>query len=233
MRRIGLIGGTGRVSTLDYYRILNETAARRLGGHHGADLVLRSVDLQPLLDSLSDPASIAATLDGAVDDVLRAGAEVIAFTSVTAHHFGHAVEGRADVELVHIADATGPALAGARRVGVLGTGITLANAELVARLVGTATPVLPPPADIARLDGVVFGELMHAGLSDGSRDTLAAIVDDLGARDVDRVLLACTELTFARPRLPDRSLLEDATRVHCEAIVAAAIGEVAIGEASP
>ncbi len=36
MKLLGLVGATGRVSTLEYYRLLNEGVARRLGGHEAA-----------------------------------------------------------------------------------------------------------------------------------------------------------------------------------------------------
>jgi aspartate racemase len=44
MKRIGLLGGTSWPSTAEYYRIINHMVAERLGGHHSADLILRSID---------------------------------------------------------------------------------------------------------------------------------------------------------------------------------------------
>jgi len=42
MKTIGLIGGTGWVSTLEYYRLLNLEVKRRLGGHEAARCILYS-----------------------------------------------------------------------------------------------------------------------------------------------------------------------------------------------
>ena len=44
MRVIGLVGGMSWNSTLEYYRIINESFTRRLGGLHSARLVLYSLD---------------------------------------------------------------------------------------------------------------------------------------------------------------------------------------------
>ncbi|RPJ50921.1 MAG: aspartate/glutamate racemase, partial [Chloroflexi bacterium] len=44
MKTIGLIGGMSWESSLEYYRILNETVRDRLGGLHSAKCVLVSVD---------------------------------------------------------------------------------------------------------------------------------------------------------------------------------------------
>ena len=44
MKRIGLLGGMSWESTIEYYRLVNELVAQRLGGLHSADCLLRSVD---------------------------------------------------------------------------------------------------------------------------------------------------------------------------------------------
>ena len=42
MKRIGLLGGMSWESTIEYYRLVNELVAERLGGLHSADCILRS-----------------------------------------------------------------------------------------------------------------------------------------------------------------------------------------------
>jgi aspartate/glutamate racemase len=51
MKTIGLIGGMGWVSTLDYYRLLDEEVQRRLGGLHLARVILNSLDFAPLAEA--------------------------------------------------------------------------------------------------------------------------------------------------------------------------------------
>ena len=46
MKIIGLIGGTTWISTLDYYRIINETIRKKLGRKHSAHCILYSVDFE-------------------------------------------------------------------------------------------------------------------------------------------------------------------------------------------
>ena len=50
MKTIGLLGGMSWQSTIDYYRILNEEVARRLGGLHSAKLVMYSVDFSGIAE---------------------------------------------------------------------------------------------------------------------------------------------------------------------------------------
>jgi len=40
MKTIGLIGGTSWVSTIDYYKLINQLTNEQLGGVHAAKLIL-------------------------------------------------------------------------------------------------------------------------------------------------------------------------------------------------
>ena len=42
MRTIGLLGGTGWSSTIEYYRTINEMVDKRLGGYHSAKYYLKA-----------------------------------------------------------------------------------------------------------------------------------------------------------------------------------------------
>ena len=44
MTTIGLIGSMSWESTIEYYRIINETVRGRLGGLHSAKCIMHSVD---------------------------------------------------------------------------------------------------------------------------------------------------------------------------------------------
>ena len=48
MKTIGLIGGMTWESSLEYYRIINETVSQKLGGFHSAQSIMYSVDFEPL-----------------------------------------------------------------------------------------------------------------------------------------------------------------------------------------
>ena len=44
MKKIGLIGGLTYVSTLEYYRLLNELANEKLGGSESVEIIMYSVN---------------------------------------------------------------------------------------------------------------------------------------------------------------------------------------------
>src|SRR5262245_2152819 len=158
MRVIGLVGGVTWMSTLDYYRAINEEVARRLGGIHSARLVLVSLDfhdVRALAMAGDEPALIALYAEAAAK-LERAGAQALLLCTNTAHRRAAALEERIGIPLLHIADATGEAAkaAGVRRMGLLGTRATMEEAFIRGRLeqrfgLGILTP---PPRDRARLE---------------------------------------------------------------------------------
>jgi len=48
MKVIGLIGGMSWNSSLEYYRLINESVAEKLGGLHSARIVLYSLDFDEI-----------------------------------------------------------------------------------------------------------------------------------------------------------------------------------------
>ena len=48
MKCIGLLGGMSWESTVTYYQVINRTIGRELGGLHSAQLVLHSVEFEPI-----------------------------------------------------------------------------------------------------------------------------------------------------------------------------------------
>ena len=62
MKTIGLVGGTGWVSTLDYYRYFNELVYAKTNGESTAEVMINSVNY---------PAIARLTAAGKWDDIDR------------------------------------------------------------------------------------------------------------------------------------------------------------------
>ena len=78
MKTLGLIGGTGWVSTVDYYKLINELVNEKLGGVHAAKLILYSLnfgEIKPLLD-VNDWDSISRIYTDITIKLKEAGADV-------------------------------------------------------------------------------------------------------------------------------------------------------------
>jgi aspartate racemase len=129
MKTIGMIGGMSWESTVPYYRIVNETVGKRLGGLHSAKLVLVSVDFHAIerFQREGDWEAAGRMLADAARSLERAGADLIVVCTNTMHKVAGAIESAVAIPLLHIADATAAEVrrSGIRRVGLLGTRFTM------------------------------------------------------------------------------------------------------------
>jgi len=125
MKVIGLIGGMSWNSTLEYYRIINELVARRLGGLHSARLVLYNLDFDEIEGAQHEGrwADTTSILVEAGSALKRAGADFLIICTNTMHKMADDVEKKVGLPLLHIVDAIGEAVKEHRlhRVGLLGT----------------------------------------------------------------------------------------------------------------
>ena len=125
MKTIGLLGGMSWESTIPYYRLINEGVKQHLGGLHSANLLLHSVDFHEIeaCQSSGEWDKAGEILAQAALGLERAGAEGILLCTNTMHKVASHIENRCSLPFLHIADATGRAIAasGMRRVALLGT----------------------------------------------------------------------------------------------------------------
>ena len=230
MRLLGLIGGMSWESTAIYYRHLNELARERLGGLHSARLVLWSVDFAPVaeLQHAGDWAGAGDALADAARRLEGAGAEALVLCPNTMHQVADAVEAAVRAPLLHIADATGAAVAaaGCRRPALLATRFTMEQPFYADRLRERhgLDPVVPDEAGREAVHGVIYDELCRGVVRPESKARYLAEVDRLRRRaGADSVILGCTEITMLIGRADLDLPVFDTTRLHAEAAMGFAL----------
>jgi aspartate racemase len=137
VKTIGLIGGMSWESSLEYYRILNETTKTRLGGLHSAKCILYSVDFAEIeiLQHEERWEEAAQIMVAAAQSLERAGADLIVLCTNTMHKLADEIQAHIHIPLLHIADATAQKIkaAGLSKIGLLGTRFTMEQ-DFIGRL---------------------------------------------------------------------------------------------------
>jgi aspartate racemase len=229
MQRIGLIGGLTWVSTVEYYRRLNEIAQERLGGANSADLVLASVNREDYAQATSrkDGEAARGVLVAAAQRVERAGANFIALCCNGAHQFLPQVEREISIPFLHIADATARKIqsSGLEKVALLGVRDTMEQnfyPEVLARY-GIKT-MIPNDAERTYIHDSIQRELANNIFRDETRRHYVEIMMGLQSRGAQGAILGCTEIPLLiRP--DDTSVVTfSTTELHCQAIVERALG---------
>jgi len=112
MKTIGLLGGMSWESTLPYYRIINQTVGRELGGLHSAKILLFSVDFHEIktLQHAGEWERAGAILAEAARRLETGGADFLVLCTNTMHKVAPAIEREIGIPLLHIGDATADAI---------------------------------------------------------------------------------------------------------------------------
>src|SRR5687767_14399797 len=86
MKTLGLIGGTGPESTIDYYRLLVAKFREQADGH-SPPLVITSIDLKQMIEWMTagNLTAVADNLTGEIERLRNAGADLAALTANTPH----------------------------------------------------------------------------------------------------------------------------------------------------
>src|SRR4030095_15818189 len=108
MKMLGIIGGLGPESTLDYYQRIIALYRERTGDRHYPELIIVSVDLRKGLDFMdaNDLSGMADFLLEAIGKLARAGAEFGIISANTPHIVFDDVVPRSPIPLISIVEAT-------------------------------------------------------------------------------------------------------------------------------
>jgi len=132
MKTIGLIGGVGWSSSLEYYRIMNEKVQNELGGDHSAKLLMYSIEFgefskQERLAAAGNWDPLNATMLDAARRLKAGGADFIIIGSNTLNSRADDIEQQVGIPVLRIYDVTGAKVnrSGLKKVALLGTSFTM------------------------------------------------------------------------------------------------------------
>ncbi len=230
MKTIGLIGGMSWESSLEYYRILNQTTRDRLGGLHSAKIILFSVDFADMAAMQHENRwdDISEILVEAAQQLQMAGASMVLVCANTMHRLSDDIEAHISIPLLHIADATAEAIKaqGIQRVGLLGTKFTMEADFYRQRLAEHhgLEVIIPKAPGREAVHRIIYDELCQGRFTPESRQTVLALCQDLAKAGAAGVVLGCTELELLVGDSLATVPLFPTTRLHAEAAVKLALG---------
>ena len=225
MKMLGLIGGMTWHSTADYYRLINEGVATKLGGYRSAEMVMVSVDFAPVedLQTKGDWTGLGRMMVRAAETLEGAGAEAIVICANTMHQLAPDIEAAVRLPIIHIADAAAAEIRkrGVRTVGLLGTRYTMEMDFYRARLQDRhgLKVLVPDAAGRDVVHGIIYDELGQGIIRDASRRAYVGIIEELVKRGAEGVILGCTEIPLLIKEKDSPVPVFDTTALHAAAAV--------------
>ena len=226
MKTLGMLGGLGPESTVEYYETIIRLYRERAGDGSYPQFIINSVNLKKGVDLItaSDWAGVTRFLAEEVQKLAGAGADFGLISANTPHVVFDEVQAAVTIPLISIVEATCAAVKkrGLHRLILLGTRFTMQGSfypKVFAR--EGIELVVPNPGDHDYIHDKYMNELVVGKFLPETRIGLLAIVDRLAARSgIDGVILGGTELPLLlRDQSHNGIPLLDTMRIHAEAAV--------------
>ena len=224
MKTIGLIGGTTWISTVDYYRIINETINSRVGNNASAKLLLYSVNFEEIASftKQGDWKAIEKIIATAAKNLEKAGADCILLCANTMHIIASEVQAAISIPLLHIADAISKAILLEKITAVLllGTKYTMQSQFYAKRLQQSGISILvPDPSEMEIINDSIYNELGKGLLLPETKKMYLRLIEKYVALGAEGVILGCTEIPLLIKQQDCKIPVFDTTFLHALAAV--------------
>jgi len=221
MKKIGLVGGTSWVSTMDYYRFINEGVNSKLGGLNFAECIIYSLNFGDI-QSVGWVNSFEL-LRNACASLKRSGVDSIVLCANTAHLFADKLQETIKIPIIHIVVETAKAVTkqGLKKVGLLGTKFTMEMGFYRNKLEEFGLEVMIPEKQETRdyLQFTIKEELGIGYINKETRENYITIANELIERGAECILLGCTEIPMLLSQDDFKIPVFDTTKIHSQAIV--------------
>lgn len=228
MKKIGLVGGTGWVSSQEYYKIINETVNKNQGGLTFPEIILYSVNYGNIYacNQQNDREGVYSIVKKAGETVCNAGADFIALCANTLHFTYDQLQTEIDVQILHIADATAAAIKskGIKKVGLLGTRETMELDFYKTRLAEHDIEVIvPEKPEREFIHDSIMNELLKEVFLPETKTGFLSIMNKLADKGAEGMILGCTEIPLLISQDDFEQPLFSTLELHAKAIAEFAI----------
>ena len=227
MKTIGIIGGIGPESTVEYYRLMIAAYRAQITDGSYPAIIINSINLQKIVDLITanELAEVTEYLLGEVQKLARAGADLGLLAANTPHIVFDELQSQSPLPLVSIVEATcaeAKAL-GLQRLGLFGTRFTMQGrfySKVFAR--EGLTLVVPTNDEQAYIHDKYMNELVNGIFLPETRARLLSIAEYMKGRDgIKGLIMGGTELPLILRDVHSQGIpFLDTTRIHVKAVVA-------------
>jgi aspartate racemase len=224
MKPIGLIGGLTYVSTLEYYRYLNELANQRLGGSESVDIIMFSVNFGEIkkLTEAGDWKNISRIICKIAKTIEGDGASCLLIGANTMHKIADDVQGAVTIPVIHIAEATAKEIVrhGLKKVGLIGTKYTMQlgfYADHLAKF-GIET-LIPEQEDVEFINYTIYNEFSKNIFTPETKKAYLDIISKLKEKGAEGIIGGCTEIPILLKQSDCDIPLFDTAKIHSAAAI--------------
>lgn len=203
MKKIGLVGGIGPASTVEYYLGIIKKCRIEQRGNVYPEIVIDSVNMlqHDKVLAENDYDKLAHYLLRSLSNLKAAGAELAAITANTEHIVWNMVHSKFPLPVISIVEATIREIKrkGFKNVLVFGTMFTLKSRLYENALNNQGiTAIIPSENDISTIDSLIYPNMENGIIIPADKQKLVKMAEKyISEKNADSILLGCTELPLA------------------------------------
>ena len=225
MKPIGIIGGLGPESTVDYYKEIIAAFHARYDEMVYPEIIIYSVNIDEFMKFVETKnwSGLSEWLLEKISSIHRAGAQFAVIASNTPHIVFDEIKSKSPIPLLSIVEETCNKAQemDLKNVGLMGTKLTMEADFYKKPFVSKGMSVVVPSEEEQQLiHHKLFSEIELGIFKDPTREELLAIakrmVDEEG---VDSLILGCTELPLILTERKYGIPFLNTTAIHCESII--------------
>jgi aspartate racemase len=230
MKRIGILGGIGPESTVDYYKAIIRAFVTRHPELAYPEIIVYSANMTELMGFVATKnwPALSGWLLEKITSLHLAGAEFAAIASNTPHIVFDEIKSKSPIPLLSIVEETCKTAQemGLKKMGLMGTKLTMEVEFYKKPFINKGMSIVVPHEDEQDIiHHRIFSEIELGIIKDSTREELLSIVKRMKEEDnIDSVILGCTELplilTESRYGIP----FLNTSAIHCESIIKYCIG---------
>ena len=228
MKILGLIGGTSWVSTVDYYKNINQGINDKLGGLNFSECIIYSFNFSDIKknNDKNDWESTYGMLKNAAIHLKSSGASAIILCANTMHFLAERLQEEINLPVIHVATATANKVVEAKvkKVALLGTKFTMEldffKSKLREKNIET---LIPNEEDRDFIQNSIYEELGKGILNPETKKRYLRIIYDLINEGAEGVILGCTEIPLLIKNTDVDIPVFDTTIIHSQAAIEFAI----------
>lgn len=225
MKKIGMIGGFGPESTLDYYHLIIKNYIKETNGQSYPEIIIYSMDINKLMKLMNNEEwdTLVEWLVSGIEVLHKAGADFAFISANTPHIVFDRVNELSPIPLISIIEETSQYIKaqGIKKVGLLGTKFTMENDffEKVCNKNGIQTFV-PNEEERNYIHEKLMTEIELGNFFDETRAGLLNIIKRMIIENsVDGIILGCTELPLILTKSEFGVPFFNTTKIHVDSIV--------------
>jgi len=224
MKKVGIVGGLGPASTIDYYRDIIETYRKVYGDDNYPEIVIDSINMGDIINGIAnnDFDGVASYLLSSISNLEKAGASFAAIASNTPHIVWDRIINKVSIPLISIIDVTCNHIVRQdyKKVLIFATKFTMKNglySEALSRR--NINWILPNEEDIEILGDIIYPNLENAIVIAKDKIKMLQIAEKyIKQYNADSILLGCTEIPLMIKPNDVSVPVINTTEIHIESI---------------